>query len=327
MAIRIFILLFTLINAPFVGLAKSINSAHLLLDTSEALPQCLHYKITGMCFWLDCVGPFCSINTSLKVSHYVPDSVVSVYQHHKDNPWLYARKIVDPVFYQAAKPQVKAEFGFSIGGGNSSTNSQRDLDTHFKEADVIGNPGLAMFYALPGLLLPGVSTPFAPNYSSLLDAAAWRSTWLEMLYPGALIPGKDDIGSFPFNVWGSLYPRNGFINQPLDVKAAAVIAQRAANIATQANQPHVYYPLSDSCGDHCTAEPARENDPKAVQWQMVYPIKETQCSVFGVNDVASLTPWKSKASVKAHGNYVWIMWRHYHGCIPNGGKYLGSVDW
>jgi integrating conjugative element protein (TIGR03756 family) len=158
----------------------------------------------------------------------------------------------------------------------------------------------------------------------LLDAYAWRTPAIEMaMFPQNLIPGIHIVGSL-FDNWGSVYPRTGFIQQPADAKAAAVIAERAADIATQANQPHVYNTLpSGSCGHDCTVNSAQENNSNT-QWQMVYPIEETTCSSFGQNDLASPTPWGSDAAQQGNGNYTWILWRQYQGCIQVDGKFLGS---
>ncbi|EPH6592434.1 TraU family protein, partial [Escherichia coli] len=57
----------------------------------------------------------------------------------------------------------------------------------------------------------------------------------------ALIPGKREIGSQEEeNMWGNVYPRSGFVTQTDDDKAAAVVAQRVADIITRTGEPHVY---------------------------------------------------------------------------------------
>jgi integrating conjugative element protein (TIGR03756 family) len=215
-----------------------------------------------------------------------------------------------------------------MGWGQSSTNDPHDLDTHFKEVDVVGNPAITALGALGFLLLPSTATSFVPYYSSLSDASIWRSTWTEMFYPASIIPGMNEVGSFPLNDWGSVYPRTGFINQPNDAKASAVIAQRAIDIVTKTTQPHIYNPLkTGSCGDHCTVLAVKENDGNTGQFQMIYPTAENRCSVFGENDVLNPTPWKSNEAQKGNGNYVWVLWRHYEGCIKGTGKYIGQISW
>ena len=41
-------------------------------------------------------------------------------------------------------------------------------------------------------------------------------------------------------MWGSVYPRSGFVMQTADDRAAAVGAQRVADIITRMGESHVY---------------------------------------------------------------------------------------
>src|SRR5690606_30706272 len=50
-------------------------------------PDCLAYRISGICYWLYCTPFGCSVRTSVRVSHYVPDAVVSSYSDTGENPW------------------------------------------------------------------------------------------------------------------------------------------------------------------------------------------------------------------------------------------------
>src|SRR6185437_8449834 len=55
--------------------------------TASALsPDCLAYRVVGICFWLTCTVYGCDVETSTKVSHYVPDAVVSSYMATGANP-------------------------------------------------------------------------------------------------------------------------------------------------------------------------------------------------------------------------------------------------
>ncbi len=306
---------------------STISTSNIVQATTSALPNCLRYKVTGICFWLNCDGPYCSVNETLKVDHFLPDAVVSVYRKSDSNPWDYANKILDPVAQKAGEEQVQTIMGFKMGHGNETTASPQDQNAHFKESDVIGNPAIKLFQQLNHLFLPSQATPFMPYYLSMLDAYMWRSPLMEMLlYPLNIIPGVHIVGSLIDN-WGSVYPRTGFLNQPADAKAAAVLAQRAIDIATKDYQPHVYKPLnSDSCGVHCEVAAAKENDPD-IQWQMVYPKTENQCAMFGKNDLAQPRPWNSDAAQMGDGNYAWVLWRRYHGCIQGEGSYIGEMDY
>lgn len=304
---------------------STIHSVNIIQDTLQALPSCIHYKITGMCYWLSCSGVACKITTSLKLDHYLPDAVVSVYTQPNNDPWLFTKIVDDPIFYQAGKTVFQQLTHFKMSYGDEHNNSRRDLNNKFHEVDVVGNPAL-LFLKVHELLLPSVATMYFPYYSSLLDAYAWRFPALERFYPGSVVPGLHDVGKIILHDWGSVYPRNGYVNQPDDAKAAAVIALRASTIITQSAQPHLYSPLSNSCGDHCSVDPVKENSVNA-QFQMIYPTAEKQCIVFGASDINQTTPWQTEAAIQGNNRYVWILWRHYHGCAPvQNAKYLGSIN-
>lgn len=296
-------------------------------NTLTAAPSCLRYKIIGICFWRVCAGPYCWIEETLKVDHYLPDAVVSVYRKQESNPWDYAQTLVDPLAKQEGQAQVKAIMGFDMGYGNENNTSPHDQNNHFKEADLIGNPTIMLFKSYPQVFLPSQANSFLPYYLSQVDAYLWRSPLVEMaIYPLSWIPGRHIVGSLVSN-WGNVYPRTGFITQPADAKAAAVIAQRVADIGTRDKQPHVYHSLNstNSCGIQCQVWETTENDSNT-QWQMVYPLAETRCRVFGENDLVQPHPWGQEAAEKGTGNYAWILWRRYKGCIPGKGTYVGSID-
>lgn len=119
---------------------------------------------------------------------------------------------------------------------------------------------------------------------------------------------------------------SSYVNQPNDAKASAVVAQRAADIITKSAQPHIYKQLSNRCGDHCDADSNKENSEQT-QFQMIYPSADNQCIVFGKSDLGSLRPWGMDAAQAGDHRYVWVLWRHYHGCVPDpGANYLGSIS-
>ncbi len=319
------ILVFYFFSFSVLAEGGEVNIAQLTQAMVQGLPSCSHYKIVGRCFWLQCSAYECHINSTWKLDHYLPDSVITVFRQKGTNPWIYANNIIDPEAYLVAKKIVHSKYDTEIGAGNVSVNSQHDIDNHFKEVDVIGNPA-ANILSHYNLFLPVQTIPYLPYFSSLLDAFSWRSGELESFYPGTLIPGIHEVGSFPFNDWGNIYPRTGFLDQPSDAKNAAVIAQRAADIVTKNAEPHVYQPLSRVCGSHCEIKATEENN-KDTQFQMVYPTPEAQCNVFGSNDTFDPTPWHGDDVTKGNGNYIWFMWRHYRGCIQGMGEYIYSIDW
>lgn len=318
----VFILFNTFIKIIPMALANenyAISTLSVIQITLNATQNCLHYKIIGLCFWLDCHAGICTTNTTLKVNHYLPDVVVSVFQKSDSNPWDFGNTVLDTVAKPIGNTQIKNILKTDMGHGNEQTGSDKDQDTHFKEADLVGNPTISLFNKFKHFLIYSEAIPFTPYYLSMADSYAWRSPLIETaLYPHSLIPGVHIVGSLQNN-WGNVYPRTGFILQINGNKAAAVIAQRAADIATQSKPPqsHVYKLLSNDCGKECKVFEIKENY-SSTQWQMIYPSSEKTCGVFGENDLDNIP--------ESNGNYAWVLWQHYQGYIQGEGKYMGSIS-
>ena len=51
-----------------------------------------------------------------------------------------------------------------------------------------------------------------------------------------------------------------------------------------------------------------EKDRSTGTWQMLLPLSESSCNVFGTNDLASLAGWGG-GRVDSEGDYVWNLWR------------------
>lgn len=307
----------------FAGKAQAaITTATLAADTTAAMqPSCLHYKVTGICFWKDTFG----INTTLQVSHYIPDVVVTVYNRAGEDPWVEASKTFDQAAYAAGNTQTHLAMpGFNMEGGQGSAGDHIKTDLHLKEVDVIGNPAVTTLFSNKEMFLPSQTSPFFPYFQSMLDTLAWRFPPLETLfYPQSLVPGLHDIGQWPLNTWGTVYPRSGFITQANDAKSAAVVALRAGHIVTREGQPHLYQMLSSSCGEQCTAAQVEENSDDT-QWQMLSPIESNRCEIFGKSDTGG-SQWGLPAAAQANGAYVFNLWRRYHGCIQGEGAFISAV--
>ncbi|WP_019334030.1 TIGR03756 family integrating conjugative element protein, partial [Pseudomonas syringae] len=133
------------------------------------------------------------------------------------------------------------------GGDGTTNHNNEDSLAKFKNADVIGHPGgatFSKFASASGYACQGAATPYMPYLLSTLDTVAWRYGVPESVYPEALIPGRREVGGLTSgDMWGSVYPRSGFIHQVDDYKAASVIAQRAGDVVTRSGQVHVYQPL------------------------------------------------------------------------------------
>ncbi|VXD06796.1 conserved exported hypothetical protein [Enterobacterales bacterium 8AC] len=292
---------------PFT--ASAINSAQII--ASAISPTCLEYRIAGICYWLLCTPFGCVVRTSVKVKHYIPNAVVSSYAQSGDNPWS------EVSILGIGIP------GIAEGGGNNEQKrGQRKDNLRYKNADAIGHPALATqvfnnFLGSMGYTCPGSATAFVPYFLSTLDALVWRSGVPESFYPEAVTPGLREVGSIG-NMWGNVYPRSGFVTQVDDYKAAAVVAQRTADIITRTGQVHVYNPMTASKREgYWPPEPVTENTgTKNHKWQRLAPSISSSCAVFP----------DSSNPIATDGAYAWALWQPYSCCQKRGQTFLYSTD-
>ena len=295
-------------SLPFSASA-SINSASII--ASSLSPQCLEYKVVGICYWLLCTAFGCKVRTSTKVRHYVPDAVVSAYSNTGANPWAELSVLGTPT-------------PLSQAGNDATTNHiGENAALKFKEADVIGHPGgatFSQFASASGYACQGATLPLVPYFVSTLDPIAWRYGIPEAVYPETLIPGRREVGSMATaDLWGNVYPRSGFLHQSDDYKTGAVIAQRAGDITTRSGQIHVYLPMQAKAKDgYWPAGELVEGDAKTGKWQELTPRTSQSCAVFP----------NSEAQAQAEdGGYAWALWRPYSCCQRRGQTFLGSTDY
>lgn len=272
-------------------------------------PTCMDYRVVGVCYWLLCTNFGCKVKTSPKVGHYVPDAVVSSYGNTGENPWVEAAAMSSPV-------------SGAEGGGSGTTNDVRENNlAAFKNVDVIGHPGLVAFNSFAsgsGYVCAGAGTSYVPNMLSTLDTIAWRYGVPESVFPQALTPGVREIGTrAAANLWGNVYPRSDFLHQPNDLKAAAVMAQRAGDVVTRSGQVHVYQPLiAQPQPGYWPAGELRETEIRTGKWQQLAPVVSQTCGVF---------PDQSPAVQSQDGGYAWALWRPYSCCKREGQTFLGST--
>ena len=286
--------------------ANTLNTASIM--ASGASTGCADYKIVGICYWLHCTDWKCCVRTSMKVHHFIPEMVVSVYNHNNQSPWK--------------------EVNFmntGVMGGQHQTPSKMYTQFTFKNGEAIGHPGgiaLQMISSM-GYSCQSQTNAFQPYFLSSLDFFAWRFGMPEMFYPEAITPGMREV-SQNGDLWGNIYPRGGSITQTHDYKASSVIAQRIGDIVSRTGQLHVYIPAAKRGGEgKWYPKEVKEGDKKTHRWQMLSPKTERSCSVF-----------PNGSSVAAHGdkvsnteNYSWALWRPYACCKKRGQKFLGNSDW
>lgn len=282
---------------------SSLNTASIM--ASSASTSCLDYKVVGTCFWLFCTKFGCKIRTSTKIKHYIPEVVVSSYNHQAQNPWVEMNFLSN-----------------GVKGGDYQSPHKDYTQATFKNVDVIGHPQGAISQMLnsTGYYCKSQTTPFVPYYLSGLDFLAWRFGVPEMVYPEALIPGMREIRANG-DTWGNIYPRAGTVTQVHDYKASAVTAHRVADVVTNTFQPHVYIPIAkkdNQSNGEWFPPPVKEGDEKTHKWQQLHPVTSQSCAIFPDNPPSMLSE---------NGSYAWALWRPYKCCKKRGQTFLYSIDW
>ncbi len=140
------------------------------------------------------------------------------------------------------------------------------------------------------LLCPNKIKIFYPYYLSGVDALFWRSGWpmTDAQHTATLLHplSTDRIGG-PGEVWGSLYPRHGFLNQDHPGRAAAVLSARGAHL------------VADS---KASLRPKLTTQDASGHWQAVSPVPSASCQA----NIADLpTP------IDAGGGYSYNLWARY----------------
>ncbi len=314
--------------------AGSTMTPQIVAQTAAAALTCMRWMPIGLCFWLRCSLSGCSVETSIKVGHYNPDLVVSTYNELGGNPWVEIRATLGLAQKAAASSLLGSLVPVPVESAGNRTEGGFGRDHKnlvFRETDAIGHPlgTLAGIAAGVGLLCPSQTVPFLPYFQSGLDALAWRQEVPEIFYPASHIPGLREMGTWPVQTWGGVYPRTGWTTQAEEPKAAALNAQRAGDIITRPAQPHVYVPVTGSSSSRLKVWPAGplvEKDRRSGTWQMLVPRAETSCEVFGTNDLVSVTGWGG-GRVDGGGDYVWTLWRPYQCCERRGQTFLFDIDW
>lgn len=282
---------------------SSLNTTSIM--ASSASTSCLDYKVVGTCFWLFCTKFGCKIRTSTKIKHYIPEVVVSSYNHQAQNPWVEMNFLSN-----------------GVKGGDYQSPHKDYTQATFKNVDVIGHPQGAISQMLnsTGYYCKSQTTPFVPYYLSGLDFLAWRFGVPEMVYPEALIPGMREIRANG-DTWGNIYPRAGTVTQVHDYKASAVTAHRVADVVTNTFQPHVYIPIAkkdNQSNGEWFPPPVKEGDAKTHKWQQLHPVTSQSCAIFPDNPPSMLSE---------NGSYAWALWRPYKCCKKRGQTFLYSIDW
>ncbi|MYD81418.1 MAG: TIGR03756 family integrating conjugative element protein [Gammaproteobacteria bacterium] len=307
--------------------AKDVDTAEVITTTTGAMAKCCKWKVVGNCYWLKCGLEGCSVKVSLKVAHYRPDSVVSVYSNMSNHPWKEVKVLLKQAV-ETALPNLDESVRHWIKGNGTEPAPELQSSTRnlrYFESDLLGHPLTDLVFPGANYICDSVTRPLVPYYLSLLDLLAWRNPITENLNRASLVPGLREVGNWPVNTWGSVYPRSGWVQQSSPPKAAAVIAQRTADIVINGGQLRVRKQLRGGRVNLWPPYRIRENNASTAKWQMLHPVKQKDCTVFGKNDLAGIADWGG-GKVDSKNTYMWSLWRPYKCCPRRGQVFLGSDD-
>ncbi len=250
----------------------------------KAANNCLQFSVVGICYWYYYYGS----STTVLYGHFNPDVIVDI-----------------------TNPQG-ADQGESHRRMDSQNLNHKNLIFH--DAKSYGHPLTGQIYC------PSNTSALSPYFTSALDATAWRWGVPDILTKDSLIPGLKEIGNWPTNTWGALYPRTGWTTQYSQPKAAGIAAQRVGDIITRKSEPHVYRSIlgrSVITGDGkitWTPSSLNENTSKDGWWQLNYlNSTASECLIFGEDDTSSSKGWGG-GKVQKEGDYRYTLWRPYTCC-------------
>ncbi|KTC76169.1 TraU protein [Legionella birminghamensis] len=320
-------MLISMLISPMIHATESIEPPH--PETSFGIAAKVlsklfintHYKVIGSCTWA--VGKFPpKMEVVPAIEQFLPDLIITVSNRPETNPWIEAHALYENPASQALYQKAyQLATGSALGFGDDAGQTS---DMHINEertrvVDVIGSP--AGVYRFPYLSHKPETRFGYPYYISEADAVSDRTELAEIAYmathPDLLF--NHDIGSSTQS-WGHEIPRLMRVTQPSRFRASVVAALHAADIVTNKNSLHVTQSTSNSCGPNCVvANVVFDAHHKNVIWQEVYPNNRNinfSNSDMGIKDEKS-----------GNGNYIFVVWRKYRGCIQHKGKLVHALSY
>jgi len=302
-----------------VSTPKRITSVDIAARVGGKVFSNTHYKVIGTCMWW---RKWHKPTMTLELEHFLPDLLVTVYKRPKTNPWqeahtLYHNKLAIKGYEKA----YKLATGLTPSYGES-TSTIKSTNTHIKRplVDVYGNP--FVLASFPYLSLSPSTGAFYPYYIALSDLIISRSLIPEnLLMTTKITDGSGILSGYPIgtptNDWGYELPRHFVINNPNNFKASVVAAMQGADLVTNYNLGHVVHSTSNSCGTNCVvANVVYDREGKNIKWQEIYPTNRMvtpgdEDEALGIED-----------DKKSNGNYVFVVWRKYRGCVQGRGRLI-----
>lgn len=123
--------------------------------TLAAAPSCISYKVTGVCFFLRCTPFGCTVETSIRVSHYMPDVVISSFNDQYIHPWRDVGGAVSGIGTSVGSALLSQPLDASGNTGEAKQSTAEPATS--KSADAIGNPVVLINNVSTNMVIPGVS--------------------------------------------------------------------------------------------------------------------------------------------------------------------------
>ncbi|ECI6770177.1 TIGR03756 family integrating conjugative element protein, partial [Salmonella enterica subsp. enterica] len=133
-----------LATASIPAAFAALNTAQIV--ASAVTQDCISWRVSGICYWLFCTAFGCTVKTSVKVTHFIPEAVVSTYVAPGGNPWT-EMAFVSQTAGGLENVVTGALSGVTAGGANPAdmkNPGQRKSNIRFKYADAIGHPATSL---------------------------------------------------------------------------------------------------------------------------------------------------------------------------------------
>ena len=189
------------------------STQEIFQTTISGIPSCLRWRVKGICVWLVCRLYECSVEETIRVEHYTPDTTMSTWHDPDTHPWRdYGRKIAQKL--AGAGKSLASSFGgpavasvAKMDSAGTKTKADRDTTNYiYRGVDVIGNPANFVTGAITGDYGGGdsptsvtIPTPieliyFLQSFPQQV-AAQWRSI------PSSYTSGQTDFAQGQMNQW------------------------------------------------------------------------------------------------------------------------------
>lgn len=307
---------------------STMPMAELLAQTM--VPQCVQWKMIGICVWLTCTPFGCWVRYSPRVNHNNPGLVVEVKSDTLMSPMGYTaltgeafKKIAVEILSLMGIPSDGLQSSQSGGTNPIAKGSNQSSALKFYDTTVVGNPMISTYNSSYGTAYGSIGwcqspvEPLSIYYDSLLDAWEWRLG----LFEGVLSAlDYETIGPPVVDTYGNLFPRIGATVNASAYKAASTLAYRAVHIVKMAPIPHSvpmgYLPSSTTN----YSWPSTPMTNLTELWSNVKPVPDTMCQSMA----AELQHVVQEASTHSEmQNYLKINWTNDTCCYRRGSSLIG----